>query len=81
MKTINFRAKKFAVGCILKAVKAYKCGSIVIQVGEVGRVVKEKTSDYPDLGLFRIRVIDIQFSLHKVSMGESVADMYFEELK
>ena len=80
MRVLNFRAQKFAIGKKVVAVQQYISGNIFIDIGEVGEIVGEAYHDLPDLNMFNIRVIDIDFGLQKISLGEAVAEMFVEPL-
>lgn len=58
----------------------YQSGQITLQVGAVGKIVGESYQTLPDLNLFNIRVIDLEFSTCKLSIGEGIAEVYMDEL-
>jgi len=80
MRVLNFKAHKFAIGKSVIIVNEYKCGAIYLAAGDTGKIVGAEVHNYPDLGLFNIRVIDLEFFSCDISMGEKVAEQYMKIL-
>jgi len=80
MRVINRKAKPFAIGRKVIIVKDFKSGMIHLAIGEVGLIVGEHIENLPDMGLFNIRVIEIEFKAHKINIGVGIADTYMEQL-
>lgn len=78
MRTLNFKARRFAVGKSVIIINEYKIGSVYLAVGDIGKIVGAAIHNYPDLGLFNIRVIDLEFFSYDVSMGQKIAEQYME---
>ena len=76
MKTINF-SNKFAVGKFIVAIKDFTSGSIKVCTGDKGIINKITIESFPDIGLFSIRILYMDFKKYKLSMGEEVAKQYF----
>jgi len=78
MKTLNISSlKRFAVGKTVIAIKEFVNGSITISVGDQGVIKKITIESFPDLGLFNIRVLHMDFGKHEVGMGDQIAEGYF----
>lgn len=77
MRVLNFKTRGFAVGRTITAIKEYKQGMLHITVGTKGVVEKITVESFPDLGLFNLRIIHMNFGLQQLSMGEEVAEGYF----
>jgi len=45
-------------------------------VGDRGVIRDITVESFPDMGLFDIRIIHMDFGLHQLNMGESVAKRY-----
>lgn len=80
MRTLNFKSRHFAVGKTVVIINEYRCGQICLAVGDTGKIVGANVHNYPDLGLFNIRVIDFRFSNCDVSMGQEIAEKHMEVL-
>ena len=80
MRVLNFRARKFAIGKKVKLVMDFKSGSILLVAGCIGTIIGEHIENLPDMGLFNIRVLEIDFVKHRIAVGEAVADTYMEPL-
>ncbi|MHA1675802.1 MAG: hypothetical protein ACTSU6_01355 [Candidatus Njordarchaeales archaeon] len=80
MRVLNFKAYKFAVGKQVKIISEYVINGTVLQVGEIGKIIKYETHSYPDIGLFGIKVIRFVFGTREVAMGQSIAELYMEVL-
>lgn len=78
MRILNISSKRFAVGKTIIAVKKFINGSITISVGDRGVIKKITIESFPDLGLFNIRILHIDFGKHEVSMGDQIAEGYFD---
>ena len=78
MRVLNFKSRKFAVGKNVVIVQTYQSGTVVLNIGDVGKITGESYHNLPDMNLFNIRVIDIDFGIHKVSIGEAIAEMFME---
>ena len=76
MKILNF-SNKFAIGKHIIAVKEFKYGSIKISVGDKGTINKITIESFPDIGLFNLKILHMDFGNHQLSMGEEVAEGYF----
>jgi len=76
MKILNIN-KKFAIGKTVVAFKEFVSGSITISVGDQGVIKKITVESFPDLGLFNIRIVHMDFGKHEISMGDQVAEDYF----
>lgn len=80
MRILNFKSKKFAVGKKVIIVQTYQSGMITLNVGNIGKITGESYHDVPDMGLFNIRVVDLDFGIHKLSIGEVIAEMFMETI-
>ncbi len=78
MRILNFKAKKFIVGRSVSVIKTFVNGNTVLAVGEVGEIISEQTISLPDMNLFGIRVLEIEFLIHTVSVGEQIAEEYMK---
>ncbi len=78
MRILNFKAKKFAVGRMVMIKLKYQSGNINLDIGDCGKIVGESYVDLPDMGLFNIRVLDLDFGQHKFSVGEGIAETFMD---
>ena len=77
MKTLNFNSKGFAVGRTVTAFKEYKQGMTCIAIGDKGTIDKITIESFPDLGLFNLRIVHMNFGIQQVSIGEEPAKEFF----
>ncbi len=61
MKVINVEAHKFTVGLNVVVIKPYCIGSIILQIGSIGRIEKITNEHLPDFGLFNLRILHMVF--------------------
>jgi len=61
MLTLNFKSCKFYNGAFVIIIKKYSCGDIHIAKGEIRKVTGSEVHNYPDLGLFGIRIVHFEF--------------------
>ncbi|KKM66894.1 hypothetical protein LCGC14_1476590 [marine sediment metagenome] len=78
MRVLNFKAKKFIVGRNIVVKKTFVNGNVVLATGEIGKILSESIISLPDMNLFDIRVLEIEFSKNTVNLGESIAEEYME---
>lgn len=78
MRVINSKTRKFRVGSKVRITRVYQSGNITLNVGDIGKITGQKFYNLPDMGLFNIRVIDINFGKHKISIGVAIAEMHME---
>lgn len=76
IKILNF-SNKFAIGKRVVAIKEFKNGSLLISVGDEGIIDKVTIESFPDIGLFNLKILHIDFGNKHLSMGEEVAEGYF----
>lgn len=76
MKTLNI-GKKFAVGKKVIAIKEFINGSITVSVGDCGIIKQITTESFPDIGLFNLKILHMDFKKFEISMGKQVAEGYF----
>ena len=81
MKIINFKSHKFSIGKKVIVKVPYKIGTIILPIGAIGRVINVSYENLPAFGLINIKILEIDFGKHKVSMGESIADTYMDAYK
>ena len=79
MRIIN-SSNKFSVGSRVIVTKEFKSGMILLCVGAIGKIIGDHFETLPDIGLFNIRVVEIDFGQHKISVGESVAKQHMRTL-
>ena len=58
----------------------YNSGMIHLLAGEIGVIIGEYIENVPDMGLFNIRVIEVEFKAHTINVGVSIAEVYMEQL-
>ena len=80
MFTVNAHAQRFLAGKKVIVKKSYKSGSVALSIGDIGLITKISVENFPDLGLFDLRIIHMEFSHVKLSMGEGVADTFMDPL-
>lgn len=78
MRILNFNSKTFAVGRTITTIKEYQQGNIHILIGDKGTIEKITVESFPDMGLFNLKIIHMDFGLQQLSMGEEVAERYFK---
>ena len=78
MRTLNFKARKFIVGRSVIIRLTFINGNIILTIGEVGKVIGESRLSLPDMNLFNLRVLEIEFKNHTLSVGEQIAEKYME---
>jgi len=76
MKILNIN-KKFTVGKTVVAIKEFTNGSVKIAIGDFGVIRKITIESFPDLGLFDIKILHMDFGKHELSMGDQIAEDYF----
>lgn len=76
MRTLNATGYKFALGKTIVVIKEYRSGNMLLKTGTVGFICGIEVQTFADLGLFNIRILDMEFGHLKVSMGEGVAKEY-----
>jgi hypothetical protein len=77
MRVINF-TPKFAVGKNIVTIKEFKDGFKHICVGDKGIVDKITIESFPDLNLYNLRILHMDFGNNQLSMGEEIAYKYFK---
>jgi len=80
MRTINLNGPRFAVGKKIIIKKPYISGNINLIQGNVGIIVGITTLTLVDMGLFDIKVYEINFFKCTVSFGETVMKEYADVL-
>ena len=80
MRTLNFKTKKFRVGQSIVVIKTFVNGNVVLATGEIGKIVGESRVSLPDMNLFNIRVLDLEFGKNKFSVGQPIAEEYMDGL-
>ena len=78
MRVLNFKAKKFIVGRKVIITKTFVNGNVILTIGEVGKIIRESIINLPDMNLFNIRVLELEFLRHTFSVGEQIAEKYME---
>ena len=76
MKILNI-SKGFAVGKTVVAIKEFVNGSITVSIGDQGIIKKITIESFPDLSLFSIKILHMDFGKYEISMGDQVAESYF----
>lgn len=77
MRVLNFKAH-FSLGNSIRVKKIYTNGSVSLQIGDIGAVTKVSIENFPDMGLFDLRIIHMSFGQQHVGMEEGIAREYFE---
>jgi hypothetical protein len=80
MRVLNFKAKKFILGRKVIVKKTFVNASVILATGEIGKIISESHIDLPDMGLFNIRVLEIEFPNNTINIGEPIAEEYMEML-
>ena len=80
MRVLNFKSKRFAVGKNVRVIKTYQSGNVTLNIGDVGKITGESYHNLPDMNLFNIRVVDLDFGIYKISIGEAIAETFMETL-
>jgi hypothetical protein len=83
MRVINSRGSgKFAKGQRVLVVKDFYLSikSLRLTKGEVGQVVDVFVDSIPDLGLFNVRILSINFSRQVITIGQSVIEDYIKPI-
>lgn len=80
MRTINLKGQKFSIGKKVVIKKPYISGNINLIQGNVGIITGISTCTLADMGLFDIKVYDINFFSCTVSFGEMIMKEYVDPL-
>lgn len=80
MRTLNAAGHQFSVGKTIVVVKEYKAGTTILKTGTVGYISSVEVQSFPDIGLFDIRILGLDFGTQVVHMGEPVAREYMRLL-
>jgi hypothetical protein len=78
MRTINSNPSPYKVGRRVVVTKLFSSGSVLLHVGDVGMIERIETHSLPDFGLFNVKVYDISFIGHDVSIGEGIVQEYMD---
>lgn len=81
MRVINFKSHKFVVGKRVMVKTPYQSGNITLNIGDVGLITGVSFETLLQFNLINIRVLDIDFGKHKISVGEGIAETYFQPYK
>ena len=79
MKILNINnSKEFTAGKIIVAFKEFNSGTTKIPVGLSGLIDRVTIESYPDMGLFDINILYINFWHSNAIVSEQVALNYFK---
>jgi hypothetical protein len=77
MRTINSTIK-FSIGQKVKVFKTYVLGNTSIKIGSIGKIVDIHILNLPDLMLFNIRVLDVDFDGEIISAAEDIINNHMK---
>jgi len=81
MRTINLHYHKFKVGNKVKMIKPYSNGIVKLNIGDLGIIKSISIEHLPDIGLFDLRILHLDFIKYKISMGDDVAKEFMDVVK